>query len=161
LGEACGFFFADALEFGGYALLDLEFKVALAGRVGLFVWCSCQNIVRIFFLQCLITSGLFCSESTTEGEKLTGLSLLRAGQYKRRLSHWTRRCQFVRSKDILRAFRLGASGTHSELNVEFLKLWKKVQLQVVDVSLVCSLLLCQSAKTSSDCSDPPAARAKE
>lgn len=31
LGEACGFFFADALEFFGYALLDLEFEVALAG----------------------------------------------------------------------------------------------------------------------------------
>jgi hypothetical protein len=37
LGEACGFFFADALEFGGYALLDLEFEVALAGRVGLLL----------------------------------------------------------------------------------------------------------------------------
>lgn len=31
LGKALGFFFADALEFGCYALLDLEFEVARAG----------------------------------------------------------------------------------------------------------------------------------
>jgi hypothetical protein len=47
-------------------------------------------LVRTFLISnwCLNTSGLFCSESTTEGEKLTGLSLLRmACQFTRRLSH--------------------------------------------------------------------------
>lgn len=35
LSKTLGFLVADALELGCYALLDLEFEVARAGRVGL------------------------------------------------------------------------------------------------------------------------------
>ena len=57
------------------------------------------------------TSELFCSESTTDGEKLTGLSLLRLSV--KMLSHAIG-LYIVRSKDVLRALRLGTSGTHVE-----------------------------------------------
>ena len=47
----------------------------------------------------LHTSGLFCSESTTEGEKLTGLSLLRACQLKV-IGNWIRAAIRTQQKHI-------------------------------------------------------------
>jgi hypothetical protein len=113
--------------------------------------------------ECVNTSGLFCSESTTEGEKLTGLSLLR------------RACQFTKKVVALDGISYAAK-TYCEPSglelpepmtreCDFEVVWG-IQLQGKINRRRCWYARCyrcyvdlpRPTATCSDCSDPAQAR---